>query len=109
MSFVGSAIKTRRGTEAVLLAFAVLLATAAYAAVGMAIQNELPPGLFTYGLAFGLLVALAHLAVRRFATYADPIILPAVAALNGLGLVLIYRLDVYKSDANRRLAQIRPG
>src|SRR6185503_20787201 len=38
----------------------------------------------------------AHLAIRRFAPYADPLLLPVVALLNGLGLVMIHRLDLAK-------------
>ena len=42
----------------------------------------------------------AHLAVRRFAPFADPLLLPIVALLNGLGLVMIHRLDLaYRQDA----------
>ena len=44
----------------------------------------------------GYLVALtfAHLMIRRFAPYADPVLLPLAALLNGIGLVMIYRLDL---------------
>jgi len=46
---------------------------------------------FAMVLAFGFLAT--HLAVRRLAASADPVLLPAVAVLNGLGLTMIYRLD----------------
>jgi cell division protein FtsW (lipid II flippase) len=46
------------------------------------------------GLAYLGLFACAHLAVRRWAPYADPAILPCVALLNGLGLVVIHRIDL---------------
>ena len=47
-----------------------------------------------YAVAYLALFAGAHLAVRRFAPYADPLLLPVVALLNGLGLVMIHRLDL---------------
>ncbi len=92
----------RRGTELSLTAFAVLVAMAAYAAVGVSVQGTLPSGALTYGLGLMGVFGLAHLAVRTLAPYADPLILPCVALLNGLGLVMIQRLDL---DAIARAQQ----
>lgn len=83
----------RRGVELSLTALAVVVATIAYAAVGLAVDERIPSGTLGYGLGLGVLFLAAHLAVRRLAPHADPLILPCVALLNGLGLVMIRRLD----------------
>ena len=92
-----------------MLVFAVLVALAAYADVGLARSQKVPPDILTYGLGLGALVLVAHVAVRRFASYADPLLLPCAALLNGVGLVLIHRLDLVapkaeNSDATLQLA-----
>lgn len=84
---------SRRNTELALVAFAVLISVFAYANVGLALNGELPAGMLGYGLGLALLGGVAHLAVRRFAPYADPLLLPLATLLNGLGLALIWRLD----------------
>ncbi|MFD5630384.1 MULTISPECIES: FtsW/RodA/SpoVE family cell cycle protein [unclassified Streptomyces] len=84
---------SRRNTELALLAFAVAIPVFAYANVGLAINNTVPPGLLSYGLGLGLLAAVGHVVVRKFAPYADPLLLPLATLLNGLGLVIIWRLD----------------
>ncbi|HEX7105346.1 MAG TPA: FtsW/RodA/SpoVE family cell cycle protein [Acidothermaceae bacterium] len=101
--------RTRRGVELAMLIFAVLIALAAYADVGLARSQRVPPDMLTYGLGLGALVVAAHIAVRRFASYADPLLLPCAALLNGVGLVLIHRLDLVapkseNSDATLQLA-----
>ncbi|MET9219210.1 FtsW/RodA/SpoVE family cell cycle protein [Streptomyces sp. NPDC088197] len=83
----------RRNTELALLVFAVLIPVFAYANVGLAKNDSVPAGLLSYGLGLGLLAGIAHLLVRKFAPYADPLMLPIATLLNGLGLVLIWRLD----------------
>jgi cell division protein FtsW (lipid II flippase) len=84
----------RRGTELTLVLFAVVLTLVAFTSVSAAYSNQLPSGLLEDGLAFAALAIGTHLVVRWLAPYADPVLLPAVVALNGLGLVLIHRLDL---------------
>ncbi|MBT2390271.1 FtsW/RodA/SpoVE family cell cycle protein [Streptomyces sp. ISL-1] len=84
---------SRRNTELALLAFAVVIPVFAYLNVGLALNGEVPAGLLGYGLGLGLLAGVAHLVVRKFAMYADPLLLPLATLLNGLGLVMIWRLD----------------
>ncbi|MBH5335987.1 FtsW/RodA/SpoVE family cell cycle protein [Streptomyces pactum] len=91
---------SRRNTELAMLAFAVIIPVLAYANVGLALSDELPSGLLSYGLGLGFMAGVGHLVVRKFAPYADPLLLPLATLLNGLGLVLIWRLD-----QSRRLAQ----
>ncbi len=84
---------SRRNTELALLVFAVLIAVFAYANVGLAIDGSVPPGLLSYGLGLGLLAGVGHLVVRKFAPYADPLMLPLATLLNGIGLAVVWRLD----------------
>ncbi|MGW2930892.1 FtsW/RodA/SpoVE family cell cycle protein [Streptomyces sp. NPDC055722] len=87
---------SRRNTELALLIFAVAIPVFAYANVGLAINGSVPAGLLSYGIGLGLLAGVGHLVVRKFAPYADPLLLPLATLLNGLGLVVIWRLDQSK-------------
>ncbi|WP_306328682.1 FtsW/RodA/SpoVE family cell cycle protein [Streptomyces venezuelae] len=84
---------SRRNTELALLAFAVVIPVFAYLNVGLAIDGKVPAGMLGYGLGLALLAGVAHLVVRKWAPYADPLLLPLATLLNGMGLVLIWRLD----------------
>ncbi|MEU7035098.1 FtsW/RodA/SpoVE family cell cycle protein [Streptomyces sp. NPDC046237] len=90
----GLRIPKRRGVELSLLVCAVLISVLGYAGVGLARNGAVPPDALRYGAGLGTLALLAHLAVRFRAPYADPLLLPIGVLLNGLGLVLIYRLDL---------------
>ncbi|MFF3914642.1 FtsW/RodA/SpoVE family cell cycle protein [Streptomyces sp. NPDC001852] len=83
----------RRGIELALILLSVLLSVYGYCAVGLARTGTVPPGAVGYGAGLGVLALCAHIAVRVRAPYADPLFLPIGVLLNGLGLVLIYRLD----------------
>ncbi|MFI6700695.1 FtsW/RodA/SpoVE family cell cycle protein [Streptomyces sp. NPDC050509] len=88
----------RRGVELSLLLCAVLISVFGYVAVGLGKDRAVPPDALGYGAGLGALALLAHLAVRLRAPYADPLLLPIAILLNGLGLVLIYRLDLETPD-----------
>ncbi len=87
----------RRGVELCLLVAAVSISVYGYAEVGIARIGAAPAGALGYGAGLGVLALLAHLAVRMGARYADPLLLPIAVLLNGVGLVLIYRLDLEPS------------
>lgn len=88
--------RTRRGVELVLLVFAVGIVLLAYVNVGIAVDGELPPSIIAYGLGLVVLVGAVHITLRLRAAYADPVLLPVATVLNGLGLVMIHRLDLAK-------------
>ncbi|MEU5435215.1 FtsW/RodA/SpoVE family cell cycle protein [Streptomyces sp. NPDC020719] len=96
----------RRGVELSLLVGAVLASVYGYADVGLAKSGAIPPDAAGYGAGLGLLALLAHLAVRLRAPYADPLLLPIAVLLNGLGLVLIYRLDLETPHTPAASAQL---
>ncbi|HEY3261648.1 MAG TPA: FtsW/RodA/SpoVE family cell cycle protein [Pseudonocardiaceae bacterium] len=87
-------LPTRRGVELVLLAFAAVITTSALVLVEANLEQTLTRQLLYLGAAYLALFAVAHIAVRLLAPYADPLMLPCVALLNGLGLVLIHRIDL---------------
>ena len=86
--------RSRRGAELLLLLLALAVGIGAYAAVGVGVEGHVPADILGYGGWLVGLVLLAHIAVRFVAPYADPVLLPIVAALNGLGLAVIHRLDL---------------
>jgi cell division protein FtsW (lipid II flippase) len=86
--------RRRRGAELFLLVEALAVGICAYAAVGLGVKGEVPPDIVSYGGWLTLLIVAAHVTVRLVAPYADPVLLPVVAALNGLGLAVIHRLDL---------------
>src|SRR5690349_3135123 len=77
-----------------MLAFAVVLVITADVVVDATFNDTVSSAVWTYGAGFALIYGVAHIAVRWLAPYADPLILPCVALLNGLGLVVIHRLDL---------------
>ena len=85
---------TGRAAELWLLVFAAVIVTSALVIVELNQGRGLTLHLAYYGGGYLLALTFAHLMIRRFAPYADPVLLPVVALLNGIGLVMIYRLDL---------------
>lgn len=86
-------VPTRRNAELFLLVFAVLIVVAAEAAVEAATDGRFSGRLITYAAVPIGVGIITHLVIRRVAPYADPLLLPIAVLLNGLGLVMIHRLD----------------
>jgi cell division protein FtsW (lipid II flippase) len=100
---------SRRGVELAMTVFALALGMAAYAAVGLAVQDRVPVGIGGYVAGLAFLFGVAHVVVRRTAPYADPLLLPCVALLNGLGLALIHRLDLAEAERATQLGRELPN
>jgi cell division protein FtsW (lipid II flippase) len=86
--------RTRRGVELVLLILAVGIGVAAYVNIGITVQEEIPASTGFYAAGLSIIALIAHAALRFRAPYADPVLLPCVVLLNGLGLAMIHRLDL---------------
>ncbi|RSS79064.1 FtsW/RodA/SpoVE family cell cycle protein [Streptomyces sp. WAC06614] len=88
-----TAAGARRRTEALLLLFVVAITVFGHASAGLAMNGVLPENLAGFAVSMTLLALVGHLGVRRFAAYADPLVLPLAMLLTGMGLVLLHRLD----------------
>lgn len=93
-ALMGFVHRRRRGAELFLLVLALLVGVGGYAAVGLGVEGRVPADIVGYGGWLAALMVAAHVVVRIVAPYADPVLLPVVAALNGLGLAVIHRLDL---------------
>ena len=86
--------RRRRGAELFLLVLSLIVGIGAYAAVGLGVEGTVPADIIGYGGWLAALCIACHVVVRYAAPYADPVLLPIVAALNGLGLAMIHRIDL---------------
>jgi cell division protein FtsW (lipid II flippase) len=92
--------RKRRGAELFLLVIALAVGVGAYALVGVGTARRVPADIVEYGGGLVAMAVLCHLAVRLRAPYADPVLLPAAIALNGMGLAMIHRIDIARVAAD---------
>jgi len=98
--------KTGRNAELGLLALAMIL-VAAYGATVEANQfDKITPTFWVPAALLSVLFVALHLVVRFTALHADPVLIPTVALINGLGVGFLRRLDLAKSIAEK---QPEPG
>jgi peptidoglycan glycosyltransferase len=90
---VAAVARRRRTTELGLLVLAVFIICGAYALASLGRNASVPADIGPFLAVVVALLVGAHLAVRRLAPTADPILLPLAALLNGIGYVFIARLD----------------
>lgn len=83
----------RRTTELGLLILVTMVTGGAYVLASLGRGADIPADAVPFlGIVLGLLLA-AHVAVRRLAPGADGLLLPLAGLLNGIGYVVIARLD----------------
>lgn len=89
--------RKRRGIELVLTVYALIITLGAFALVDLNVTGALSGRFPVLAAVCVTLAAVAHFAVRWRLPYADPLLLPCVVLLNGLGLVMIHRIDLINS------------
>ena len=95
MSIVSSFTPRKgRNVELALVVGAVAIVLLAYLNVELAATGTIPPGTLTLVGGYLALAIGFHLVLRWRASYADPLMLPIITLLNGLGLVMIHRIDI---------------
>lgn len=91
--------RKRRGVEAFMLGFAILLAMGGYLITHLNRDASLPAN-WPFALVALVVIGFSlHAVIRWRIPYADPLILPLVMLLNGIGLAMIHRLDLNDDKA----------
>lgn len=96
-----------RNLELVMLLFAFAINAAAIVLVQLGALGTVDSQIFTYLIVLDVLVLIMHLALRVVAAEADPFILPIATVLNGIGIAMIYRIDIADGREGWEAAGIR--
>ncbi len=88
------AFKARRRTELGLLVAAAVIIVAAYTLMILGNTSKVPADVVPLMVAMLLLGGVGHVANRIFVPSAHPVVLPIAFLLNGLGYVMIVRIDL---------------
>jgi cell division protein FtsW (lipid II flippase) len=90
-----------RGSELVLLGIAGVIAVLARALVDYHADVLVISDMLEFTAIVTVVLVGINLALRRWARDADPVIVPAVAALTGVGLAMIRRIDFAYAERGR--------
>ncbi len=97
----------RRRAELGMLTIGLVVTGCAYTLVSLGRTADLPANLRPFVGVIAALLLFAHLANRWLTPFADPVLLPLAGLLNGIGYVVITRLDPIL--ANRQAAWTAVG
>ncbi|GAA1677496.1 FtsW/RodA/SpoVE family cell cycle protein [Fodinicola feengrottensis] len=100
---------TRRNAELLLLLVAMAIVLMVSASIQAALQGTINLNCVYIPAALTAVFLIAHVVVRFFASYADPIILPCVALLNGIGVIFIQRLGLVSATGSGTLPETYGG
>jgi cell division protein FtsW (lipid II flippase) len=96
-----------RNLELLLLLFALVIDAGAIMLVQLGTSGTIDSSVLTLTSGLAILTLIMHIALRIVARNADPLILPIVTVLNGLGIAMIYRLDIAEDQAGWNSAGVR--
>ncbi|MFF0910705.1 FtsW/RodA/SpoVE family cell cycle protein [Microbacterium enclense] len=101
---------TQRNRELGLLLFAIVVYGAAVALVQLGVDGVLETGFLSLAAVPAVLGLVIHVVLRLRARDADPFVLPIATLLTGLGIAMIYRIDLgrnvegWTATGNRQIA-----
>ena len=98
----GARPRPYRLAELGLLILAIAVSTIAYALVGLGTEDTIPANVYEYAAWLAALGLILHVVVWWKAKYADPVLVPIAVLLNGLGLAMIYRVDLGRPEYLRQ-------
>jgi cell division protein FtsW (lipid II flippase) len=93
-SATGVRVKHKRNVELGLLIFAQIVVLAFAVAAEGGLNGRIRPDVWVQPAVMAVMFIGFHLTIRVLAPFADPVFLPAVALLNGLGVAFLRRLDL---------------
>ena len=91
--------QTQRNRELGLLLFAFLINASAVALVQLGATGHIDWTFLYYCGGLTVLVLGMHIVLRYRAPQADPFVVPIATVLSGLGLAMIYRIDIEDGDS----------
>ena len=86
--------QTQRNRELALLIFAIALSGAAIALVQLGAVGAFDLQILSIGGGLAVLVLALHIVLRFVAANADPFVVPIATLLTGVGIAMIYRIDI---------------
>ncbi|KTR96225.1 cell division protein FtsW [Microbacterium testaceum] len=101
---------TQRNRELGLLLFAIVVYGAALVLVQLGVNGTVESGFLTLASIPAVLALIMHVVLRLRARDADPFVLPIATVLTGIGIAMIYRIDLavrlagWDATSNRQIA-----
>jgi len=101
---------TQRNRELGLLLFAIVVYGAALVLVQLGVNGTIESGFLTLASIPAVLALILHVVLRLRARDADPFVLPIATVLTGIGITMIYRIDLavrlegWDATSNRQIA-----
>lgn len=99
--------KLLMGLELALTVFALAIGAIAVVIVDLTLKGHVSVVLALPGLLYCFAVAMLHVAIRKVAPDADPLLLPIAVFLNSLGVAMIYRIDIAEGYTGWQATSVR--